>query len=235
MMCHDSFIRAFALCLISIRLYVTCGLILSPFFLFHNDRCYECLTAFMRFHKNSFEGTIPSEFGEMQLTELWLHDNNITGSIPVEFGKLTNSLTDLRLSETHLSGTLPEVLFDLSQMWRLDLTKSRLTGTISTGITRLRNIQVLRLGDNQFTGKVPDGLGTMTKLKELTLSGNNLTGSIPSEICNLKEEGFRLKFLSYDCLPETDLTQGNSCECCNECCDASGNCQLQGTQESEFP
>ena len=182
--------------------------------------------AFARFHKNSFSGTIPSEFGEMQLNELWLHGNSqLTGTIPSELGKLSNYLTDLRLSVTSLEGTIPEELFDLSHVWRLDLYKSGFSGTISPSIAKLEGLQTMRLSDNGFTGTVPAAISKLTNLVTIWLSGNKLTGFVPSSICDLKDE-HKLEFVMADCLP--DPTSGNAsvtCECCDTCCSAeTGEC-----------
>ena len=187
--------------------------------------------AFARFHKNSFSGTIAPEFGDMQLNELWLHGNSqLTGTIPSELGKLSNYLTDLRLDNTALEGEIPEELFGLSQVWRLDLYNSGLSGTISPNMTKLEGLQTLRLSNNEFTGMVPTGFSSMTNLVTLWLHGNKLTGAIPSSICDLKDEHM-LEFLNADCLP--DPTSGNSsvtCECCDICCSAeTGECQMTDT------
>jgi hypothetical protein len=188
----------------------------------------ELHTAFIRFQKNSFEGSIPSEFGGIQLTELWLHGNTkLTGTIPSEFGKLSNFLTDLRLAQTSMEGTLPESLFSLSRMWRLDLHSNGFSGPIHN-VTRFGDMQTLRLNDNQFTGEIPARLGTMSNLVDLRLNGNRLTGSIPSTVCDLQEELRILSTIQADCLPETDVTQGIACECCDLCCDTTGSCQPMG-------
>merc|ERR1712072_1339770 len=113
--------------------------------------------------KNSFSGTISPSFGDMQLSELWLHGNSqLTGSIPSELGKLSNYISDLRLSQTSLEGTIPEEIFSFSNMWRLELHESGLSGTISPNITKLENLQVLRLNNNGFTGTLPTDFRSMT-------------------------------------------------------------------------
>ena len=182
--------------------------------------------AFMRFHKNEFKGTIPPEFGDMHLNELWLHGNSkLTGTIPTELGKLSNFCTDLRLSQTSLEGTIPEEIYDMSQMWRLDLHESGFIGTISSNITKLEGLQTLRLSDNHFTGTLPSGLSSMINLRTVWLNGNKLTGSIPSSLCNLKEEHM-LEFLKADCLPDPSSGLPSiTCECCDICCSAeTGEC-----------
>ena len=48
----------------------------------------------------------------MKLSELMLQSNEqLTGTIPTELGKLSDYLSDLRLSRTGLTGTIPEEIF----------------------------------------------------------------------------------------------------------------------------
>lgn len=161
----------------------------------------------------------------MQLTELWLHDNDdMSGSIPSGFRKLSNSLTDIRLGRTGIGGTIPEFMYDMSQLWRLDLYENRLSGTISPNVTKLGNLQSLRLQFNELTGTIPPEMGSMTNLLNLVLEGNQLTGEVPASVCALKAE-HSLSLLSTDCLNSTyDPNPLVACECCTVCCDASGFC-----------
>jgi len=182
--------------------------------------------AFVRFHKNAFSGTIPPEYGEMQLNELWLQGNtNLTGTIPPELGKLSNYLTDLRLGTTSLEGTVPEALYDMSQMWRLDFSGSGFTGTISPNITKLQSMQTLRLNNNAFTGTVPD-LSAMTNLVTLWLHGNDITGFVPPNTCDLRETHM-LRDVIVDCVPEADPLAAEevymTCRCCDICCTPGTN------------
>jgi len=149
----------------------------------------------------------------MQLVELWLHGNrNLTGTIPTELGKLSDHLTDLRLSGTNLEGTIPEFLFELSDLWRLEMHNCFFTGTISPNISRLGQLKKLKLNNNVFTGKIPDGLASMNNLVELDLSMNFLSGSIPSRVCENEGDA-----ISPSCLPGTDPFEEMACECCFNC------------------
>jgi len=158
----------------------------------------------------------------MQLSELWLHGNkNLTGTLPTELGKLSNYMSDFRLAQTSLEGTLPEVLFNMQQIWRFDIEESKFSGTISSQFARLGNLQVLQMNNNNFTGEIPTELGSLTNLKALGLRGNNLTGSIPSSVCDLNMNGGLLALISADCLEGSDdQTIATACDCCKTCCNA---------------
>jgi len=177
--------------------------------------------SFVRFQRNSFTGTLPSSFGDMQLSELWLHGNSrLTGTIPTELGRLANYMSDFRLAETSLEGTIPEEIFSFSSMWRLDLYEAGFSGTISHNITKLENLEVLRLNDNEFTGKLPTDFSSMTNLVTVHLNGNKFSGSVPSSLCNLKND-HKLEYIKADCL--SDSTTGAvamPCDCCDVCCNA---------------
>ena len=162
----------------------------------------------------------------MQLSELWLQQNSqLTGPIPSELGKLSNYISDLRLGQTSLEGTIPEEIFSLPNMWRLELHESGLSGTISPNITKLENLQILRLNNNGFTGTLPADFRSMTNLMTLSLHGNKFTGTVPSSICDLKKEHV-LDLVQADCLPDPSTAKVSvSCDCCDVCCSAeTGEC-----------
>ena len=178
----------------------------------------------MRLHKNQFTGGIPDEFGDMQLTELWLHENlDLGGTLPDGLYKLSNSLADLRVARTGIGGTLPEYLYDMTQLWRLDAYGNQLSGTISSNITKLGGLRTMRLQHNQLSGTIPPEMGSMTSLTDLFLEGNPLTGEVTSSVCALTED--RLEMFTADCLNTTSDPGEVVCDCCNICCDAKGICE----------
>jgi hypothetical protein len=144
------------------------------------------LLTFARFQSNMFSGTIPSSFGDMQLVELWLRKNNFDGGIPSELGKLSNSLGDVRLDRTLLDGPIPEEIWNLTNLWRLDLSQTDLTGSISSSIGNLDDLIILNLRDSNFSGPLPSELGQLSDLQELHVHGNMFTGTFPNEVCALR-------------------------------------------------
>ena len=145
------------------------------------------LLTYARFQGNSFSGTIPSYFGDMALAELWLRKNPFSGELPSELGKLSNSLGDLRLDKTNVSGPLPEEIWNLTNLWRLDLGQTKLSGTISSSVGQMEDLVVFDIRDSSFTGQLPTEMGALTSLESLTIQGNLLVGSVPDEVCSLRE------------------------------------------------
>ena len=60
----------------------------------------------------------------------------------------------------------------------IKLTENQLTGTISTGLSALSNLVELSLWNNSLSGTIPD-LSSLDNLEILHLDGNNLSGDVP--------------------------------------------------------
>ena len=66
----------------------------------------------------------------------------------------------------------------------------QLTGTVPEVLGNLTNLKRLYLFDNQLTGTIPDELGNLTNLKSLHISGNQLTGCIPNGLQDVPTNDF---------------------------------------------
>ncbi|RWR96261.1 putative leucine-rich repeat receptor-like serine/threonine-protein kinase [Cinnamomum micranthum f. kanehirae] len=110
--------------------------------------------------RNYLRGTIPSEWGSMQLVTISFLGNRITGPIPKELWNIS-TLTDLLLSSNVFSGQLP------------------------TSLANLTNLTDFRINDNNFTGSIPGFIKNWTELARLEIQGSGLQGPIPSEISSL--------------------------------------------------
>ena len=84
--------------------------------------------------------------------------------------------------------TLWGVVYSIENTTELDLSGSGLTGSIPPEIGNLTNLTELDLDGNQLTGSIPSEIGNLTNLESMYLSNNQLTGEIPIEICNLNVE-----------------------------------------------
>ena len=84
--------------------------------------------------------------------------------------------------------TLWGVVYSIENTTELDLSGSGLTGSIPPEIGNLTNLTELDLEGNQLTGSIPSEIGNLTNLESMYLSNNQLTGEIPIEICNLNVE-----------------------------------------------
>ncbi|KAI4333511.1 hypothetical protein L6164_018305 [Bauhinia variegata] len=136
--------------------------------------------------RNYLNGTIPKEWGSLNLVNISLLGNRLTGPIPKELANIT-TLKSLVLEYNQFSGNLPPELGSLAQLERLLLGSNNFTGEIPTTYARLTALKDIRLGDNQFSGKIPDFIQNWTNLTKLVIQGSGMSGPIPSGISFLEK------------------------------------------------
>ncbi len=135
----------------------------------------------------------------------WTNGTNWQSSAPLGdwHGVTTDAsgrVTELRLGENGLTGSIPAALGSLGALQWLDLSSNDLSGSIPSAIEDLGSLFFLNLSGNGLDGSVPAWLGDMPDLLALYLSGNELTGGIPDELRNLNLWGLGLSW--------NDLTVG---------------------------
>ncbi|KAI4333479.1 hypothetical protein L6164_018285 [Bauhinia variegata] len=135
--------------------------------------------------RNYLNGTIPTEWGSMNLVNISLLGNRLSGPIPIELGNIT-TLKSLVLESNQFSGELPPELGNLTQLERLHISANNFTGEIPATFAQLTSLKHVRIGDNQFNGKIPDFIQNWTDLEKLLIQGSGLSGPIPSGISFLK-------------------------------------------------
>lgn len=119
------------------------------------------------------------------VSQLRLSNSNLSGRIPQELGGL-DELEVLQLSNNHFSGPVPASLGDLMNLNHLYLSDNLLSGTIPDNLGNLANLESLDLSSNQFSGAIPAEFGRLSNLRYLALFGNSqLGGQIPPELGNL--------------------------------------------------
>ena len=119
-----------------------------------------------------------------KITEIKLRENNLKGTIPPGLGQII-SLNVLDLDTNQLSGSIPIELAQLTNLTALHLSGNQLTGAIPVGLGQLTNLTELYLNNNNLSGSIPAELGQLTNLKYLNLNRNILTGSIPTELAQM--------------------------------------------------
>ncbi len=122
---------------------------------------------------------------EGRVTQLRLSNNRLSGSIPSELGSLAN-LQRLNLNDNGLTGEIPSELGNLNKLEILRLTDNDLSGEIPSELGNLNKLEVLWLSRNRLSGEIPSELGNLANLEDLQVSGN-LSGEIPSELGNLNK------------------------------------------------
>ncbi|KAL4312993.1 hypothetical protein GQ457_01G003560 [Hibiscus cannabinus] len=151
--------------------------------------------------RNFLNGTIPPEWGSMQLVNISLLGNRLTGSIPKELGNIS-TLTSLTTEFNQLSGPLPPELGNLPAIERMLLSSNNFTGELPETFANLTTLKDFRISDNHFTGKIPSFIQNWTKLEKLVIQASGLMGPIPSQIGALE----KLTDLRISDLDGTDAT-----------------------------
>ena len=127
----------------------------------------------------------------------WTNSTNWKTSAPLGdwYGVTSDAsgrVTELRLSDNGLAGSIPSTFGGLVKLGWLDLNSNELTGPIPSALESLANLYFLDLSRNELSGSIPAWLGDMSSLLALYLSGNELTGGIPQELGNLNLWGLWL-------------------------------------------
>ncbi|CAN1162223.1 Probable inactive receptor kinase At1g48480 [Linum perenne] len=114
-----------------------------------------------------------------RVTVLRLPGVALSGELPA--GVFTN-LTPLRtlsLRLNALSCKLPPDLTRCTRLWNLYLQGNEFSGEIPNFLFSLRGLVRLNLADNNFTAQFPTRFDNLTRLKTLFVENNRLSGSIP--------------------------------------------------------
>ncbi|XP_074316772.1 receptor-like protein 6 [Silene latifolia] len=165
--------------------------------------------------KLCFNGDIGGSLPEFQwnspLKRISLSDTLLSGDLPNSIGRLAQ-LEELKLSFCQISGSIPSSLGNLTKLSHLYLDDNDISGVIPPSISNLTNLQALFLMDlNVKPGQLISNLAKLHKLTAVGLSGMTLRAKIPPSFANLTE--LRELFLSntqvMGLLPQwlTNLTQ----------------------------
>ncbi|CAN6898855.1 unnamed protein product [Brassica oleracea] len=129
--------------------------------------------------KNNFTGELPSSIcGSTSLYILDLSNNNFSGSIPWCLGTLMSSLSDLKLHDNRLNGTLPDIFINATKLQSLDVSHNLLEGKLPASLINCSSLQVLNLESNKFKDTFPFQLSSLPNLQVLVLRSNNFYGKL---------------------------------------------------------
>ncbi|OIW11601.1 hypothetical protein TanjilG_15295 [Lupinus angustifolius] len=135
--------------------------------------------------RNYLSGTIPREWGSLNLQKISLLGNRLSGPIPVELANIT-TLKRLVLDFNQFNDTLPPELGNLAHIEMLHLSSNNFTGELPMTYATLTSLTEFRISDNQFSGSIPDFIQRWTNLTILAIQGSGLSGPIPSGISFLQ-------------------------------------------------
>jgi Leucine-rich repeat (LRR) protein len=174
---------------------------------------------FLYLGQNQFSGPIPDEYGNFNRLELLsLESNQLTGTINPVLGNLASTLTSLRLGDNNFDADVfPTFVYDMTSLTDLRLNNCQLSGSIDEAIGNLVDLQLLAVennlleggipaavvdligltrftaSNNVLTGLIPDAIGNLVSLTRLELDANQLTGEMPASITNLVALGTYLQ------------------------------------------
>ncbi|KAL3731313.1 hypothetical protein ACJRO7_028224 [Eucalyptus globulus] len=143
----------------------------------------------------SISDEVPNWLSDILLNveKLELNDNMLKGPIPrIDFNKMP-LLGHLILGGNNLSGSIPNSLWAMENLYHLDLAKNQLSGTLPSlsPISRMDGNKMpplisLYLWGNNLSGSIPNSLCAIETLIHLDLSKNQLSGRLPSCLKKLK-------------------------------------------------
>ncbi|KAK2968946.1 hypothetical protein RJ640_029753 [Escallonia rubra] len=136
--------------------------------------------------KNQFGGVLPGCIANLssKLEKLWLGSNEISGSIPQEIGSL-NNLYLLEIGNNMISGSIPESIRKISKLQLLSIEDNNISGKIPPSIGNITRLILVVAAANMLEGSIPAELGNCPNLQELYLGSNRLTGVIPEQVIGI--------------------------------------------------
>ncbi|KAG6471832.1 piriformospora indica-insensitive protein 2-like [Zingiber officinale] len=144
---------------------------------------------------NFLHGSLPQELGQLKcLTLLDLRGNKFSHGLPQALHDMV-SLQDLLLSNNPLGGNLMGTDWGrLTNLSTLDLSNTNLSGEIPESIVRVKRLRFLALDNNNLSGCVPTKLADLPDLTALYLNGNNLAGELKFSEAFHRRMGRRFAF-----------------------------------------
>ncbi len=97
-----------------------------------------------------------------------------------------NHITSIKLNENGLSGPIPPIVGNLTNLVFLELNYNNLNGEIPSSLGNLSQLEWLGLSNNPIlSGKIPFEFGNLVSLKSLSLRNNQTSGELPISLINL--------------------------------------------------
>jgi len=123
------------------------------------------------------------------VTEIRLNNNGLAGTLSPSLSDLS-FLQGLYLNKNKLEGTIPDSFANWESLSSLFLEVNYLNGTIPPFSGE--NLENLALYANSLSGTIPDSLNQLSWLVKIDLSVNSLTGTIPNLTMNERLESVLL-------------------------------------------
>ncbi|KAI3903760.1 hypothetical protein MKW92_012913 [Papaver armeniacum] len=101
---------------------------------------------------------------------------------------MCTDLRNLYLQGNRISGEIPDFLFKLPNLVRLNLAGNNFSGEISPSFNNLTRLGTLYLEGNELTGSIPEL--NLPDLVQFNVSNNQLNGPIPKKLRTMKASSF---------------------------------------------
>jgi len=155
---------------------------------------------FILLSSNNLVGTPPQEIFDLQYLDTLQLDSNYISFDFSNIGKsrklttldlsatgisdlsgigAAKTLTDLHLASNQLKGSIPEELYQLSNLEQFSLDFNGFEGKITHTIQNLKNLKLLSIAANSLTGEIPEAMGDLDNLLTLRLQFNSFSGKLP--------------------------------------------------------
>lgn len=140
-------------------------------------------------------GPFPDELGNLtKLRNLAMESNEIQGMIPSTLNRMC-SLQNIYLSQINIGGDIAHLMdripkCSLNSLQELFLDRTNITGTIIESVSNFTALSILDISYNHLSGCLPVEIGMLKNLTELIIPGNGFSGVISEEhfsgLTNLK-------------------------------------------------
>ncbi|KAG7337090.1 RHS repeat-associated core domain containing protein [Nitzschia inconspicua] len=120
-------------------------------------------------------------------------------------GNLHETLEYINLNKNRIDQTLPDDLFDLTNVKTLYVAFNQLTGTLPTLIGKLTKMTEFYAFRNHLTGPLPSELGRLDKCQIFGVGNNLWSGTLPTELNDM----VNMRDLSIHNSPTTEFVGGN--------------------------
>ena len=125
-------------------------------------------------------GTLPDDFWDLShLESIALGgDEHLEGCISEKISNM-KGLKSFIFCSPGFYGTIPDGLYECTELEMINIAKTKITGCISPKIGQLVNLDRLFLDNNRLTGNLPEELTTLPLAGGVYTHGNSLSGEVP--------------------------------------------------------
>ena len=131
---------------------------------------------------SSFRGSIPSEYGQIQVLSWFsFHENILTGPLPTQLPLLFISPENLQVGYNRLAGVLPTELGLLQTLYFVRPQVNQFSGLLSTEFGSLTQQTGFFYSINRFEGRISKEItNNCTEIQVMFLYIKLFSGSLPS-------------------------------------------------------